>query len=88
MAHQVAWHYIEPGCPYQEGMNESLNGRFRDECLNEHLFASLVSARRIIETWRWYYNHSRPYGSLGGKTPSEVRGTSKGEERISLYKWT
>ena len=55
---QVSWHYIEPGCPYQNGINESFNGRFRDECLNEHLFSSLPAARRIIEAWRWDDNHS------------------------------
>ena len=37
----VAWHYIAPGKPQQNGFVESFNGRFRDECLNEHLFGSL-----------------------------------------------
>ena len=87
-AHQVSWHYIEPGCPYQNGINESFNGRFRDECLNEDLFRSLPSARRLIEAWRWDYNQSRPHVSLGGKTPIEVMETSNREEKISLYKWT
>ena len=62
-AHQVSWHYIEPGCPYQNGINENFHGRFRAECLNAHFFSSLSSARRLIETWRWDYNHSRPHGS-------------------------
>ena len=89
-SHQVPWHYIEPGCPcpYQNGINESFNGRFRDECLNEYLFSSLSSARRIIEAWRWDYNHSRAHGSLGGRTPIEVMKTSTREKKISLYKWT
>jgi putative transposase len=29
-----------------------LDGRLRDECLNEHLFRSLPTARIIIEAWR------------------------------------
>jgi len=33
----VEWHYIAPGKPTQNGFIESFNGRFRDECLNEHL---------------------------------------------------
>ena len=37
----VAWHYIAPGKPMQNGLVESLIGRLRDECLNEHLFKSL-----------------------------------------------
>lgn len=75
-SHSVSWDYIEPGCPYQNGINESFNGRFRDECLNGHLFVSLPSARRIIEAWRWDYNYVRPHGSLAGKTPMEVMESS------------
>jgi putative transposase len=32
----------------QNGFVESFNGRMRDECLNEHVFASLAEARRIV----------------------------------------
>ena len=39
--HGVEWHYIAPGKPMQNGFVESFNGRLRDECLNEHLFANL-----------------------------------------------
>ncbi len=49
---RVEWHYIAPGKPMQNGFVESFNGRFRDECLNEHLFSHLGDARRIIEAWR------------------------------------
>lgn len=48
-----------------------INGRLRDECLNEHLFASLPEARRIIEAWRTDYNTLRPHTSLDGLTPTE-----------------
>ncbi len=37
----VEWHYIAPGKPTQNAFVESFNGRFRDECLNEHLFHHL-----------------------------------------------
>ena len=33
----------------QNGLVESLIGRLRDECLNEHLFKSPPAARQIIE---------------------------------------
>ena len=62
----VLWHYIARGKPQQNGFVESFNGRSRDECLNEHLFRSLPSARRIIEAWRINYNHTRPRTSLNG----------------------
>jgi putative transposase len=69
--HRVEWHYIAPGKPTQNGFIESFNGRLRDECLNEHLFASLPEARRIIEAWRIDYNTRRPHSSLDGLTPTE-----------------
>jgi putative transposase len=67
----VLWHYIAPGKPQQNGFVESFNGRFRDECLNEHLFGSLVAARRIIKAWRIDYNTERPHTSMDGLTPAD-----------------
>ncbi len=60
---QVEWHYIAPGKPMQNGFAESFIGRFRDECLNEHLFESLKQARRIIENWRCDYNRASEHPS-------------------------
>jgi putative transposase len=60
----VEWPYIAPGKPMQNGFVESLNGRFRDECLNEHPFRSLPAARRLIEEWRIDDNALRPHTSL------------------------
>ena len=40
----LAWHYIAPGKPQQNGFVESFNGRLRDECLNEEVFAGLADA--------------------------------------------
>ena len=67
----IEWHYIAPGKPMQNGFVESFNGRLRDECLNEHLFANLNEARNIIEEWRIDYNTNRPHTSLNGLTPTE-----------------
>ncbi len=50
---------------------ECFIGRLRDECLNEHLFAGLAEARRIIAEWRSDYNTTRPHTSLNGLTPIE-----------------
>jgi putative transposase len=61
-----------PGKPQQNGFVESFNGRFRDECLNEHLFGSLPAARRIIEAWRSDCNTTRPHTSLNGLTPAAL----------------
>lgn len=69
----VRLHFIDPGKPQQNGFIESFNGRFRDECLNEHWFLSLADARRTVEEWRIDYNQNRPHSSLGNLTPEEFR---------------
>ena len=61
---------IQPGKPNQNAYIESFNGRFRDECLNEHRFVSLAYAKVEIEAWQREYNEERPKKSLGGLTPS------------------
>lgn len=48
--HRVAWHYIAPGKPTQNGFVESFNGRMRDELLNETLFFRLDHARQKLAT--------------------------------------
>ena len=67
----VKLHFIQPGKPTQNAYIESFNGKFRDECLNEHIFVSLEDARRKIETWREDYNTHRPHQSLNNMTPDE-----------------
>jgi len=66
----VTLRLIEPGKPTQNAYIESFNGRFRDECLNEHWFTSLAHAQVVIETWRREYNEERPKKGLGGLTPA------------------
>lgn len=69
-ARNVKLFLIEPGKPNQNAYIESFNGRFRDECLNEHWFTSLQQAKIVIDAWRREYNEERPKKSLGGLTPS------------------
>ena len=69
---QIEWHYIAPGKPQQNGYVESFNGRLRDECLNETLFASLGHARSVLRAWRDDYNHVRPHSGIGGLTPADA----------------
>lgn len=68
---QIDLRLIEPGKPNQNAYIESFNGRFRDECLNEHWFTSLAHAQEIIEDWRRDFNEQRPKKGLGGLTPAE-----------------
>ena len=61
--------FIEPGKPTQNGLIESFNGRFRDECLSQEWFLSLQEARQLIENWRLRYNSKRPHSRLGYLPP-------------------
>jgi putative transposase len=81
----VKLHFIEPGKPVQNCYVESFNGRFRDECLNEHWFTSIQDARSIIAAWRDDYNDVREHGSLAGKTPSEYRRAVESAENAARF---
>ena len=63
--HGVAWHYIAPGKPMQNGFCESFNGRVRDELLNETLFLGLNHAKEKLALWMNDFNTSRPHSALG-----------------------
>jgi transposase InsO family protein len=62
--------YIEPGSPWENGYNESFNGKLRDELLNGEIFYTLAEARILIERWRRHYNTVRPHSSLGYRPPA------------------
>jgi putative transposase len=69
--HRIETVHIEPGKPWQNGTNESFNGRLRDECLNAEWFRTRREARILIEAWRQHYNAVRPHSSLDYLTPIE-----------------
>ena len=62
--------YIEPGSPWENGYNESFNGKLRDEILNTEIFYTLKEAKVLIERWRHHYNTIRPHSSLGYRPPA------------------
>ena len=62
--------YIEPGSPWENGYNESFNGKLRDELLNGEIFYTLKEAQILIERWRQEYNTIRPHSSLGYRPPA------------------
>ena len=73
--------HIDPGKPWQNGADESFNGKFRDECLTLEWFRSRAEAVAVIETWRGHYNLVRPHSSLGYRTPFEF--SREQEQRTS-----
>ncbi len=56
--------------PIDNAFAESFNGRFRDECLDRHWFASLEEARQIIEARRVDDSTERPHRTLGQQAPA------------------
>lgn len=62
---------IDSGKPWQNGVDESFNGKFRDECLSLEWFRNRVEAKVVIEQWRRHYNEVRPHSSLAYRTPNE-----------------
>ena len=65
--------YIEPGSPWENGYNESFNGKLRDELLNTEIFYTLKEAEVLIERWRHHYN---------AQTPAAVAGREDGGLRL------
>jgi putative transposase len=71
VAQGISTALIEPGKPWQNGVTESFNGKFRDECLSLEWFRSRAEAKVIIEAWRRHNNEVHPHSSLAYLTPNE-----------------
>jgi len=59
--------FIEPGSPWENGYNESFNGKLRDELLNGEIIYTLKEAQILIEPWRNHYNTVRLHSAFDGK---------------------
>jgi hypothetical protein len=66
---RVQLDFIRPGRPVENGYIESFNSRMRDECLNVHVFFTLVNVSEKFELWRESYNQVRPHGALEDRSP-------------------
>jgi transposase InsO family protein len=77
--------YIKPGSPWENAYIESFNGKFRDECLNMHIFRNVPDAERIVDYWRDEYNNYRPHSSLGNLTPVEFAARASGVLRATPF---
>ena len=68
----VTLDFSRPGKPTDNAFIESLNGKFRAECLNANWFLSLDEARRKCEAWRRDYNEVRPHSAIGNEVPASL----------------
>jgi putative transposase len=80
-ANKLTLSFIRPGKPIENAYIESFNGKFRDECLNEHWFVSLADAQAQIEAWRVDYNTVRPHSALDDQTPHQFAVSQVGARR-------
>jgi putative transposase len=74
---------IDPGKPWQNGVAESFNGKFRDECLSMEWFLSRAQAKVVIEAWRRHFNEVRPHSSIGYLTPAAFAAKLKDNDAAS-----
>jgi putative transposase len=70
---QIETAFIDPGKPWQNGADESFNGKFRDQHLSMQWFRNRADAKVSIEEWRRHYNEVRPHSSLGYLTPVALK---------------
>lgn len=75
--------HIAPGKPWQNGTEESFNGKLRDECLNMEWFRNRIEAATVIESWRKHYNEIRPHSSLGYLTPQQFKRQQENSTRAA-----
>jgi putative transposase len=68
----VTLDFSRPGKPTDNAFIESLNGKFRAECLNTHWFMSLDDALAKCEAWRRDYNEVRPHSGIGNRPPASL----------------
>ena len=76
----------DPGKPWQNGSDESFNGKFRDECLSMEWFRTRAEAKVVIEQWRQHYNTDRPHSSLDYLSPLAFKQCSQERQKEILQK--
>ena len=74
---------FDPGKPIENAYVESFNGKFRDECLNEHWFVSLADAKARDRSVARRLQH-RPAAQLARRaTPDQFARITEGARRLT-----
>ena len=72
-ANGASAHYLEAGCPWQDGYQESSRGELRDELRDRAVFVWVAQARVGLESHRHWYNGECPHSGLKFQTPAAFR---------------
>lgn len=80
----VTLDFSRPGKPTDNAFIESLNGKFRAECLNANWFLSLDEARQKCEAWRRDYNEVRPHSAIGNQVPAMLHRTAGNPGQLAV----
>jgi putative transposase len=81
---KVGTAYIQPGKPWQNGLNESFNGRLRQGFLNWQWFRTIQEASVMATAWQEKYNNLRPHSSLGYIPPTVFRKNYEMAQKTAL----
>ena len=76
--------FIELGSPWENGYNESVYGKFKDELLNREIFYSLKEVEILTERWRREYNTVLPHSSLGYRSSPVPEATMRRLQLVEI----
>jgi putative transposase len=79
--HGVEARHIDPGSPWQNGIDERFNGTLRRELLDRETFHNRDHARALVKLYGRSYTNERPHSSLGYLTPAAFYEKWKRENR-------
>ena len=68
-SNRITLMYIQPGKPNQNAYVERFNRTYREELLDQYLFATLNDVREATYWWMLEYNEERPHSAVGNTTP-------------------
>jgi len=73
--HGVTPLFSDPGCPQQNGRHERMHRDLKAFCKHK-IKHTLTKQQKVLDDFKYEYNHIRPHESLDLNTPSSIHSTS------------